>query len=152
MSARTASYWFANFFLDAVGVAVAYFVWRVFGFTWAAFVVASLILVTNGRHLGWALSRKLLYRLPLGLLVPLCIIWGGAVSMSFCGLISWLHPWWPLKWVFGYAAGLYVACPNYGLFNEGSIPEGARTRHHLIGIVPDVSFVISSIALAFCGW
>jgi hypothetical protein len=62
------------------------------------------------------------------------------------GLIGWLHPGAVLKWILGFALGAYVATPNFGLFNESTIPDDAQPRYLMISTLPVLIFVATEFA------
>ena len=101
------------------------------------------------RRLGWRLSRGSLYFVPSFFAVTFCIMWGGCVAGADHLLIIWLHPFWLVKWIFGYGQGAYAAVPNYGLLRESSVPPGAMFRHQMLSIVPVISYVVTVGLLAF---
>ena len=101
------------------------------------------------RRLGWRLSRGSLYFVPSFFAVTFCIMWGGCVAGAVHLLIIWLHPFWLVKWIFGYGQGAYAAVPNYGLLRESSVPPGAMFRHQMLSIVPVISYVVTVGLLAF---
>jgi hypothetical protein len=105
------------------------------------FVVLSLVLTQAARRLGWLLSRGILYPALLPLAVMTCISWGAAVAIGVHALLAWLAPHAIAKWVLGFAQGAYAAVPNYGLFQESTIPPHAQGRHQLISILPVVTYV-----------
>lgn len=49
----------------------------------------------------------------------------------------------------GYALGAYVAVPNFGLLDEGTIPAHEQGRHSLISALPWLTYVAGSVAFAF---
>ena len=101
-----------------------------------------------GRKLGWELSKAILYSIPLAGCMALCIVWGAAVAIAIHGLIEWLHPGVILRWIMGYSLGTYVAVPNFGLLSEANIPQGAKSRHLLVSVLPTTVYVICSFVFA----
>src|SRR3989442_8671983 len=87
----------------------------------------SLVFMYLGRRLGWALSKNVLYPLPEPTSGLISIIWGGLIALAVRLLIEWQHPHVALKIIFGFMLGAYVAIPNFGLFNETTIPPEAMT-------------------------
>jgi len=114
-----------------------------------AFVLFSIVFMYLGRRLGWWLSKASLYGDPLPVILVECFIWGGLVAYVIHALIVWHHPYWILKWVFGFGVGSYVSSPDYGLISESTVPEQAMPRHTLISSLPFVVFIIGSVGLAF---
>ena len=113
------------------------------------FFFTALAFMYFGRRLGWTLSKTMLYTIPIGGSVVLCIVWGVAIAAAIRGLINWQQPGTVLRWWMGYALGGYVSIPNFGLINEGSIPPHAQTRHALISNLPSLVYIACSVALAF---
>ena len=114
-----------------------------------AFFFIALVFMYIGRKLGWALSRRVLYTAPLGGCILLCVVWGAAIAAALRGLIDWQQPGAVLRWIMGYALGAYVSVPNFGLFNERTMPPGAQDRHLLVSTLPTVVYVASSFCFAF---
>lgn len=112
------------------------------------FVLTVLLGPFVGRQIGWSLSKRLLYLLPLFLTIITCVLWGAMTAYLLRYAINRLHPGIILK-IVGFGGSAYVAIPNYGLLAESTIPDGERLRHSLIGSVPLISFAIFSAALAF---
>jgi len=97
-----------------------------------------------GRKIGWELSKQILYKSGRSVCCVCCIVWGAANAQGIHSLIHTWHPGLLLK-IFGYGAGVYVSVPNYGLFNEGTLPDSLRGRHLLIQVLPDVTYLVGSI-------
>jgi hypothetical protein len=74
------------------------------------------------------------------------VIWGFVIGWSMSSLIGWQHPNVILKWVLGFALAAYVAVPNYGLFQESSIPDSDQPRHTMISFVPLIAYVVTEFA------
>jgi hypothetical protein len=103
-----------------------------------------------GRKLGWALSKRVLYRAKhAGLAIIVCILWGALVALIIHGLIIEEHPQLVLKIIFGFGLGAYVSAPNFALLQEDSIPEHAMPRHELISLLPIWVFILASVGLGF---
>ena len=113
------------------------------------FILLMLLGMYVGRKLGWALSRGVLYRTVLPAAILGCIVWGAASGFLVHAMLVWQRPGWLLRWVFGYALGAYVAIPNYGLVLEPTVPASAIPRHQVIGVVPLLSYLASSVAFAW---
>jgi hypothetical protein len=77
-----------------------------------------------------------LYPAPIALSLVGTVIWAVVVGFSVSALIGRLHPGSILKWVLGFALGAYVSIPNFGLFNEATIPDSDQLRHLMISNVP----------------
>jgi hypothetical protein len=112
------------------------------------FFSLALVLMLVGRRLGWALSKPL-YSAPLFLVVLVSLIWGAIVAGAIRELVVWQQPSTLLRWVMGYALGGYVAILNYGLLDESSVPDEVLSRHVALKAVPTVTYVASSLALAW---
>ena len=110
------------------------------------FFFAALVFMMIGRRIGWGFSKALLYPAPVVLSFIGVVIWGIGVGWSMSGLIGWLHPNAVVKWIMGFALGSYVAIPNYGLFQESSIPDDARIRHEMITWVPLIAYAVTEFA------
>lgn len=110
------------------------------------FALAALTFMYVGRSLGWTVSKVFLYPAPIVLSLLGAVAWGIAVGIGMSGLIGWLHPNAVVKWILGFALAAYVAVPNYGLFQESTIPDSEQPRHSMISIVPLVSYIITEFA------
>jgi hypothetical protein len=111
-----------------------------------AFAFAALTFMLIGRRLGWALSKGFFYSAPAPLSFVGLLIWGIAVGWGMSRLIGWQHPNMTLKWVMGFALAAYVAIPNFGLFQESTIPEWDQARHAMISSLPLIAYVITEFA------
>ena len=109
------------------------------------FVFCSLVFSYIGRKIGWALSKLLMYKSPVYFCVGLCLLWGTLVAVAIQALIVWRDPGTILKWIFGYLLGCYVAIPNFGLFQEPTIPREIRGRHLLISCLPEVTYIVITV-------
>ena len=116
-----------------------------------SFVFFLLLFIATNilRRLGWRFSRNSLYSVRSFFAVTFCISWGGCIAGIVYLLIGWLHPFWLIKWIFGYGQGAYAAVPNYGLLQESTIPPGAMLRHQILSTVPLVSYLTMAILLPF---
>lgn len=114
-----------------------------------AFFFLTLLFMYIGRKLGWSLSRSVLYTAPVAAAVVLALALGVLVAFGMRGLLNWQQPGAVLRWIMGYALGAYVSIPNYGLLVPSSIPEAEVPRHNLISSVPELSYLATTIALAF---
>lgn len=96
------------------------------------------------------LSRAILYSAPLAMVTVACVIWGALMAFLIHLLITWQHPHWIPKWIFGFALGAYVSIPNYGLLIESSVPDHAMFRHVMVSNLPYLIFIICSVVFAYC--
>lgn len=116
-----------------------------------AFFFLTVLFMYLGRKLGWALSRRVLYRASTVFAVIAAIAWGEVVAVSVFGLIDWQRPGTVLKWVMGYALGAYVAIPNSGLVIDASIPPESRSRHIIVSNLPVAVYTASLVLPALFG-
>jgi hypothetical protein len=112
------------------------------------FFLLTLGLLLVGRKVGWALSKRL-YGGPKGLVVMFCLIWGPGIAMAIRLLIDANQPGLLLRWIMGYALGAYVSIPNFGLFDESTIPDERLPQHVLLKGVPWLLYMILSVLMAF---
>lgn len=112
------------------------------------FIFAAFVFMMVGRKVGWTLSRGVFYPAPMIVSLIGVVFWGIAVGWSMSGLIGWQHPNALLKWVFGFALAAYVAIPNFGLFNESTIPDEAQSKHTMISSVPLIAYIVTEFATA----
>lgn len=112
------------------------------------FFFVAMIFLYIGRKVGWALSRGVLYTASLPTLVLLCVVWGGAVALVVRFGIDAQQPQVVLRWIMGYALGAYVAIPNYGLVDKSTIPDEALVQDTLMTMVPLLTYIAGSIAMA----
>jgi hypothetical protein len=110
------------------------------------FALAALVFMVVGRKLGWLFSKAFFYPAPTFLSFRGAILWGVSVGIAVSGLIGWLHPGTALRWILGFALGAYVAIPNFGLFNESTLPDSYLPRHVMIKSVPLLSYVVTEFA------
>jgi hypothetical protein len=113
------------------------------------FFFLSVVLMLFGRQLGWALSRSVLYSASDWIAGLLACGWGALVAAAIRGLIDWQSPGAVLRWIMGYALGLYVAVPNFGSISEDSVPIHARERHNLVSLCGPATYVLASVAASF---
>jgi hypothetical protein len=111
-------------------------------------VVVLIGALTIGRSLGWGFAKAFLYPFPKWLAYPLCASW--AVGFSFLArhLIVTQQPGWILKIII-FGEGAYLACANYGLFREDSVPPEEQSRHCLLSEIPLPAYVIGFLAFAY---
>lgn len=74
-----------------------------------AFFLISLAFTQVARRLGWSVSKRFLYFVPVPLVVTICLLWGSAIALAIHASIVWLKPHWLVKWIFGYAQGAYAS-------------------------------------------
>lgn len=101
-----------------------------------------------GRKIGWALSKRILYTAPSITAGLVSAVWGIGVAFLMFELIRWQNPNIILKIIMGYALGLYIAVPNFGLFLEDSIPDYARSRHFMISLGPTLAYITTMVVLS----
>lgn len=111
-----------------------------------AFVFSALIFMYTGRRLGWALSKGFFYPAPAVFAFLGVAVWGVAVGWSMSGLLGWQHPNVVLRWLLGFFLAAYVAIPNFGLFQESTIPEWVQIRHTMISWVPLIAYIVTEFA------
>jgi hypothetical protein len=104
-----------------------------------AFSFIMLFLLWPIRKIGWILS-PFLYKVNIVVCIITLTVWGIGVGF-IVGSLDWnLKPHIVLKIVFGFFGGLYLSSPNFGLFNESTIPYEAQPRHLLISLYPKAIF------------
>jgi hypothetical protein len=113
------------------------------------FFLAAIFGMFLGRKLGWFFTRSALYPSPDLVAAILSIGWGILIAMLMTALIRWLHPYWIIKFIFGYFLGAYVAVPNYGLLRRDTAPDHARIKDNLISILSMWAYIILVAILAF---
>ena len=113
------------------------------------FFFIALVFMYVGRKIGWTLSKSVLYTASPVTTGIVSAIWGMGVAVTMVCLIRWLEPNIVLKIIMGYALGWYVAIPNFGLLQEGSIPEEAKPRHLMISTWPGVAYLVTIVTLSF---
>jgi hypothetical protein len=77
-----------------------------------------------------------------------CVTWGIGLAYGLHRFILATNPGSIAK-LFGYGAIAYISIPNFGLINEGSIPEKELARHLFIKSGPWILFIAASLLLAF---
>lgn len=113
-----------------------------------AFFFGCLFSTWVGRKIGWSLSRHFLYTSGWVVSIILCLGWAIGVAYGLRLFILATEPGLFLK-IFGYGAGMYISVPNYGLFDESTIPQQGRLRHDFINSVPLLLFILASVVFAF---
>lgn len=111
-------------------------------------LVMSMIFMPIGRKLGWSLSRNVLFRFDVSQNKSLVISigWSVLVLISVLLLINYFNPYWVVKWTLGYALGMYVANPCFGLINEATIPQGReRERYEIINTIPQIFYLVCAL-------
>jgi hypothetical protein len=78
-----------------------------------------------------------------------CLLWGGIVASLVYALIQWRQPGLVLKIIMGYALGAYVSIPSFGLLDDASIPDSARSRHTVVSAIPLLTYILFMIAFPF---
>jgi hypothetical protein len=112
------------------------------------FFFIALVFMYVGRKIGWTLSKSVLYTASPVSAGIVSAIWGIGVALSMFCLIRWQTPNIVLKIIMGYALGWYVAIPNFGLLQEGSIPEEAKSRHLMVSTWPAVAYLVTMVTLS----
>jgi hypothetical protein len=112
------------------------------------FFFVTLVFMYVGRKIGWVLSKRILYTASPIAAGMVSAIWGICVAILMFGLIQWQNPNIVLKIIMGYALGWYIAVPNFGLLQEGSIPDEARSRHLLISCGPPLTYIATMAVLS----
>jgi hypothetical protein len=111
------------------------------------FFFIALVFMYVGRKIGWALSKAVLYTASPVTAGIGSAIWGVGVALSMFCVIRWQEPNIILKIIMGYALGWYVAIPNFGLLQEGAIPEEAKPRHLMISTWPTVAYLVTMMTI-----
>ena len=115
------------------------------------FSLIILFLLWPARRIGWLLS-SFLYHADLVLCIILLTIWGGGIGF-LVGALDWnLKPHIFFKIIFGFFGGLYLSSPNFGMFNEATIPWDAQRRHKLIAHYPQLLFTIVVLVMFYLNY
>jgi hypothetical protein len=112
----------------------------------ALIVVVALIPI---RRTGWAISKGILYQVPLPVSVFLTMIWASLIWYMMHTLIRWQDPNIVFKIIFAYGFGSYLSIPNFGLFAQSTLPPEEVKRTAFIYIASLLSFAGLSIVFAF---
>lgn len=113
-----------------------------------AFVIVALLGMYVARRISWALAREM-YSLPRVVIFLLSLLWGLLVAYLIHLNIMWQHPYWVLKWIFGFVLGAYSSMPAYGLWSANSTPPGLEVEDMLMTLPPFAVYVMASVVLAF---
>lgn len=111
-------------------------------------IIMMLVFSQVGRKIGWALSKKFVYGLEITLEKALVFAFGWCVLIFVLDtmIINYFHPYWIVKWIFGYALGAYVASPNFGLVDENTIPiEYEKNKSQIVQTLPQALFIVLAI-------
>lgn len=111
------------------------------------FLIVCVFGMTLGHRVGWFLSRSFLYSSSWLVCALVSVVWGLGIAFGLHQLILATNPALIARF-FGYGAGAYIAIPNFGLLNEGSIPDGVMARHVFIKAIPWVLFIAASFLFA----
>lgn len=112
------------------------------------FAFAALVFMYFGRRFGWFLSKSILYRAPTVIMLMGVTAWGVIVGWCMGSLIHWQHPNVVSRWILGFALAAYVAIPNYGLFDEATVPDSAQLRHVMTTFIPLATYVVTEFVTA----
>jgi len=110
------------------------------------FTLIAFVGMFVGRKIGWGLSKGFFYIAPTVLSVVGVAVWGIAVGYGMSYLIGATHPNLILRWVLGFGLGAYVAIPNFGLFQESTLPDEVMPRHFMISSLPLVGYIVTVVA------
>ncbi|MGH9500378.1 MAG: hypothetical protein ACRD3L_14650 [Terriglobales bacterium] len=110
------------------------------------FALIAFVGMFVGRKIGWSLSKGFFYVAPMVLAVAGVAVWGIVVGYGMSYLIGATHPNLILRWILGFALGAYVAIPNFGLFNESTLPDSVMSRHFMISTLPLVTYIVTEVA------
>ncbi len=113
------------------------------------FVLISILSLVPFRRLGWFLSKNILYWVPNIFTVPACLLWGVSIAYLLHLLILWQDPGLVVKIIFGYLLAAYLSIPDYGLFDESTMPADAVVKNATISFSSLGSYIVTSIILAF---
>ena len=84
--------------------------------------------------------------------IALLTIWGVGVGLMI-GILDWnFNPFIVFKIIFGFFGGMYLSTPNFGLFQESTIPGDEQRRHRLISHYPQVIFAIVVLTLFYLNY
>lgn len=86
------------------------------------------------------------------LCIMLLTVWGGGIGFLVGTLDRNFNPHIVLKIIFGFFGGLYLSSPNFGKFNESTIPWDAQKRHKLIAHYPQVIFAITAFVMFYLNY
>ncbi len=114
----------------------------------ATYILLALVLLYIGRKVGWAISRHM-YTAQKGLVILFGLTWGVVIAIAVRVLIDVNQPGIIMRWGLGYLLGAYVSIPNFGLFNESTIPPECLPQHDILRAVPFLWYIVLSIVMAF---
>jgi len=106
------------------------------------FTLIAILGLVVFRKIGWNLSKRFFYPWPDFAAGFGAGIWGSLIAALVFLLIWLFHPNVFLEVIFGWALGAYIAIPNFGLFEESSIPSQLRRRHSFVSTRPLISYLI----------
>lgn len=109
------------------------------------FALVILLLAVPFRKTGWYVSKNILYPSSFSIITIISILWGFLVAIIVYLLILWLNPEIIVKIIFGYGFGAYWSVPDFGLFDENTMPDLTMAKHNLMMIVPLIFFAASLI-------
>lgn len=112
------------------------------------FLICCIAAPFVGRKIGWVLSRHVFYSTPSAVAVPLCLLWGVVIAFAFRLSITVLHPNLFLA-ILGFAAGAYIAVPDFGVGEVSMLPNGSATRKDIVSNFPLLVYLLSSVAFYF---
>lgn len=76
------------------------------------------------------------------MLFLLLLLWGIFVYGTCIYMVTYLGLIGPIKWLFGYSAGQYIAYPNYGLIIKSTIPDSELAKDRIITWTPQITFLV----------
>jgi hypothetical protein len=115
---------------------------------WIGLIICGILAISLLNRIGWKFSRMVLYPGPWAICIALLAGWGIAIAWGFRHLVLWTHPGWILGFIlFGMAA--YVSVPNFGLFDESTIPDHVQLRHITISNLALLVFLVCSLLFMF---
>jgi len=112
-----------------------------------AFIV--LLVCVPVRRAGWALSRYVLYQVPLSVSVFGTIFWASLIAYLLHVLIRWQDPNIFVKILFAYGFGAYLSIPNFQLFALSTLPPEEVKRTAFIYSTALLSFSVLSVTFTF---
>jgi len=113
------------------------------------FALIIIFSIVPLRRIGWAISKNILYVMPLLFSIVLTIGWAFLISYLLHILIRWQNPNIIVKILLGYGFGVYLAIPNFALFDLNTLPPEEIKRTAFIYGASLGMFILGSIFLAF---